>query len=164
MILKVIIYFIKYVLIIWKGDYLTNVNNILQVKELKIFAKSENEDVVCDFVENILERYRVDFKFKFKFELVIRELFTHLIKYSGESLKIRCMLLVDPLRLAVSFHDKNKEFNPLILLSDDGAVEEVVSGGFSMHLIRNNIDNIYYEYSEDGVNILTIEKLFNLSK
>ena len=137
-------------------------NNVIQIKELKIFAVSDNEDIVCEFIENILEHYVVDFKFKFKLELVIREIFSHLIKYSGESIKIRCMLIVNPLRLSISFHDFGKKFNPLVSINDADGVDEVVSGGFSMHLIRNNVDNIYYEYTEDGVNILTIEKLFNV--
>lgn len=141
---------------------MTDINNdIIQVKEIKVFAKLENEDIVCNFIENILERYRVDFKFKFKIELVIRDIFTNLIKYSNDSIKIRCMLLVNPLRLLVSFYDESKKFNPLVPMNND--VDEVVSGGFSMYLIKNNVDNIYYEYDDEGVNILTIEKLFNLN-
>ena len=141
---------------------MTDINNdIIQVKEIKVFAKLESEDIVCNFIENILERYRVDFKFKFKIELVIRDIFTHLIKYSNDSIKIRCMLLVNPLRLRVSFYDESKKFNPLVPMNNN--VDEVVSGGFSMYLIKNNIDNIYYEYDDERVNILTIEKLFNLN-
>lgn len=138
-------------------------NRILQIKEIKVFAKLDNEDIVCDFIENILEHYVVDFKFKFKLELVMREIFSHLIKYSGEYIKIRCMLILNPLRLSISFQDKGEKFNPLVSLSDGDGVDEIVSGGFSMHLIRNNVDNIYYDYTEDGTNVLTIEKLFIVS-
>ena len=67
----------------------------------------------------------------------------------------------DPVKVIISFTDNGKPYNPLA--KEDPNLKLSLSerdrGGLGIFMTKKFMDKVSYEY-KDGMNILTIEKLF----
>ena len=90
-------------------------------------------------------------------------LFINIISYAyrpdiGKA-EILCEVQEDPLLVTIQFMDSGKPFDPLAKEEADtsGAMFLERPGGFGIHLVKNTMDDVEYEY-KDGKNILIIKK------
>ncbi len=120
-------------------------------------------DPVQDFVEEKLSGYGCTKKTLFQIRLAVEEIFVNIIAYAyrpdiGKA-EIRCEVTENPMMVTIEFKDSGKPFDPLQQEEADtsGAMFIEKPGGFGIHLVRNTMDDVEYEY-KDGKNILKIKK------
>ena len=120
-------------------------------------------DVVQDFVRNKLLAYGCDNKVMMQIRLAVEEIFVNIISYAyrpeiGKA-EIFCEVTEEPLSVCIQFMDSGKPFDPLAADEADtsGAMFMEREGGFGIHLVKNTMDDVKYEYNE-GKNILTVIK------
>lgn len=120
-------------------------------------------DVVQDFVRNKLLAYGCDNKVMMQIRLAVEEIFVNIISYAyrpeiGKA-EIFCEVTEEPLSVCIQFMDSGKPFDPLAADEADtsGAMFMEREGGFGIHLVKNTMDDVKYEYNE-GKNILTVMK------
>jgi Anti-sigma regulatory factor (Ser/Thr protein kinase) len=123
-------------------------------------------DPVQDFIEEKLLKFGCPKKPLFQIRLAVEEIFVNIISYAyrpdiGKA-EIRCEVSEDPMTVTIQFTDSGKPFDPLAAEEADtsGAMFIEKPGGFGIHLVKNTMDDVEYEYKE-GKNILKIKK--NLS-
>lgn len=128
-----------------------------------IDAVEEAMDVVNDFIMDRLLKYGCDKKPLSQIRLAIEEIFVNIISYAyrpdiGKA-EIKCVVCEEPLSVTIEFMDSGKPFDPLSTKAADtsGAMFLERPGGFGIHLVRNTMDDVEYEY-RDCKNILTIKK------
>lgn len=128
-----------------------------------IDACDEAMDVVQDFVSDKLMAYGCDKKAMMQIRLAVEEIFVNIISYAyrpeiGKA-EVFCEVTENPLSVCIQFMDSGKPFDPLAADEADtsGAMFMEREGGFGIHLVKNTMDDVKYEYNE-GKNILTVVK------
>ena len=134
---------------------------------ITIDAVEEAMDIVQDFIRDRLMSYGCDKKPILQIRLAVEEIFINIISYAyrpdiGKA-EIRCEVTESPMEVTIQFMDSGKPFDPLAKEEADtsGAMFLERPGGFGIHLVKNTMDDVEYEY-KDGKNILKIKK--NLDK
>ena len=90
-------------------------------------------------------------------EEVITNIIVHGYKKAGGEIIISCW--INPSNLEVRIMDSAPRFDPLSIPNPklDGAIEERKIGGLGVHLVREVMDKVVYQY-ENGKNILVLIK------
>jgi sigma-B regulation protein RsbU (phosphoserine phosphatase) len=132
-------------------------------KSITIDAVDEAIDPVQDFIREKLQGYGCDKKILGQIRLAVEEIFINIISYAyrpdiGKA-EIFCEVTEEPLCVTIQFMDSGKPFDPLAKEDADisGAMFLERPGGFGIHLVKNTMDDVEYEY-KDGKNILIIKK------
>ncbi len=115
---------------------------------------------VFDFTSKFVDSHNIDDKTAFAVSLAIEELFTNIVKYSGGDEKISILLNIKDKNLIIQLTDFDVEKFDLTKakhLDVTKALEERAVGGIGLHLVRNMVDRITYEY-KDRVACITLTK------
>lgn len=128
-----------------------------------IDAVDEAIDPVQDFIREKLQGYGCEKKVLQQIRLAVEEIFINIISYAyrpdiGKA-EVYCEVTDEPLCVKIQFMDSGKPFDPLAQGEADtsGAMFMERPGGFGIHLVKNTMDDVEYEF-KDGKNILIIKK------
>lgn len=135
------------------------------MRELKITALNENLPEVLKFIGESLDQAGCKPADSTRIEVAVEEIFSNIANYAYNpetgSATVSVEMSEDPLKIIISFSDNGTPYNPLeredpnLKLS----VSERNRGGLGIFMTKKFMDKVSYEY-KDGMNILTIEKLF----
>ena len=130
---------------------------------ITIDAVEEAMDIVQDFIRERLLSFGCAKKPLMQIRLAVEEIFINIISYAyrpdiGKA-EIKCEVTDTPMEVSIQFMDSGKPFDPLAKEDADisGAMFLERPGGFGIHLVKNTMDDVEYEY-KDGKNILKIKK------
>ena len=133
------------------------------MKELTIAATVENIDVVTDFVNEQLEAMDCPMNAQLQIDIAIDELFGNIANYAynpeiGQA-TVRVEVAEDTLAVIITFIDNGVPYDPLKKEDPDITLsaEEREIGGLGIYMVKQNMDDISYEY-KGGQNILSIKK------
>ena len=132
-------------------------------EELTVEATLDNLANVMDFCVAPLEDMDAPTKIQFSLNLVVEEIFVNVANYAYKpqtgSLAIVRTVENSPLAIVLRFIDSGVPYNPLEKPDPDvtQSLEERQIGGLGIFLVKKNVDDIAYEYT-NGQNILTVRK------
>ena len=135
------------------------------MEKITVDALLENLQAVVDFATEKLEARDCSMKVVMQTELVIEEIFVNIASYAYHpeiGPATFCMEFEEnPNSVLMTFIDGGKPYNPLEQKAPDTtlSIEERDVGGLGIFLVKKNVDEIAYEYT-DGKNILRMKKLF----
>ena len=135
------------------------------MEKITVEAVLENLQTVIDFAIEKLEARDCSMKIVMQTELVIEEIFVNISSYAYHPETGTATFCVEfeenPNAILMTFIDSGKPYNPLEQKAPDTtlAIEERDVGGLGIFLVRKNVDELYYEYT-DGKNILRMKKFF----
>ncbi|MCR5587302.1 MAG: ATP-binding protein [Lachnospiraceae bacterium] len=124
---------------------------------------------VQDFIGDKLASYGCKSKTLFEIKLAVEEILVNIISYAyrpdvGKA-EVLCIVREEPMEVIIQFMDSGKPFDPLAYdeVDTSGAMFIEREGGFGIHIVKNMMDSVDYEY-KDGKNILRIKKNLNISQ
>lgn len=132
-------------------------------RKIVINAALENLGMVNSFVESLLAEKDCSPKVMMQLELVVEEIFSNIANYAyGDEVgqvTIEGCLEDNAAKIRLKFVDKGTPYNPLEKPDPDVTLglEDRPIGGLGIYLVKNNVDDIFYQH-EDEQNILTIIK------
>ncbi|MBR0288672.1 MAG: ATP-binding protein [Selenomonadaceae bacterium] len=135
------------------------------MEKITVEAVLENLQTVIDFATEKLEERDCSMKVIMQTELVIEEIFVNIASYAYHpetGAATFCMEFEkNPNAVLMTFIDSGKPYNPLEADAPDTtlAIEDRNIGGLGIFLVKKNVDEISYEYT-DGKNILHMKKFF----
>ena len=135
------------------------------MEKITVDAVVENLQEVIDFATEKLEARDCPMKTSMQLELVIEEIFVNIASYAYHpeiGAATFCMEFEEnPSAVVITFIDGGKPYNPLEKADPDTTldIDERDIGGLGIFLVKKNVDEIAYEYS-DGKNILRMKKFF----
>jgi len=133
------------------------------MEKITVEAVLENLQTVIDFATERLEARDCSMKTVMQTELVVEEIFVNIANYAyqPEFGEATFCIEFEENALLMTFIDSGKPYNPLEQKAPDTtlALEERDIGGLGIFLVKKNVDEISYEYS-DGKNILRMKKFF----
>ena len=116
---------------------------------------------IYDYINKELDHYDISISIRLQIEFVIEEVFTNVIKYGycSRDENVKIIYNIESLKIEIKFLSEGTKFNPFVKVSPEVSLtaKDRGIGGLGMLLIKNNADNIYYEYN-DNTNILTVIK------
>ena len=133
------------------------------MRELNIEAKTENLNMVQEFVNQQLKSLDCSMKVQMQIEVAVEELFVNIAHYAYNPVvgpaTIRVEVQEDPLAVSITFIDQGMPYDPLKKEDPDVTLlaEERQIGGLGIYMVKKSMDDISYEYKE-GQNILRIKK------
>ena len=128
-------------------------------KSMKLKPLLEEMRKIEDYLNKELEQNNVSIKEINQFNIVIDEVFSNLVNYSGCK-EINLDIAISNELVKLVFKDDGSKFNPLEDIKKvniNVSSEEREIGGLGIHIVRNIMDEVSYEY-KDNKNILTIIK------
>ena len=133
------------------------------VKELKIYARTDNLDQVIAFVDESLEEADCSMKAQMQIDVAVEEIFVNIAQYAytpavGEAV-IRLDTETAPGTVVITFIDSGIPFNPLEVKEPDVTLsaKDRKVGGLGIFMVKRSMDEVTYKYA-DNKNILTIKK------
>lgn len=138
---------------------------VIRMRELKIAALNENLPEVLKFIGESLENAGCKPADSTRIEVAVEEIFSNIANYAYNpetgSATVSVELSENPLKVIISFADNGTPYNPLAKEDPNLnlAISERKRGGLGIFMTKKFMDKVSYEY-KDGMNILTIEKLF----
>ena len=133
------------------------------MKELDITAVLENLDTVLQFVDTHLEQADCSPKIQMQIDLAVEEIFVNIANYAYHPetgpATVRVEVRPDGSAVTITFIDQGVPFDPLAKEDPDVTLpsEQRKVGGLGVFLVKQNMDDIQYEYL-NGSNILTLKK------
>lgn len=133
------------------------------MKELDITAIPENLNTVLEFIDSHLEQTGCSMKIQMQIDLAVEEIFVNIAHYAYQPdigpATVRVEVKPDGSAVTITFIDQGVPFDPLAREDPDVTLssEQRGIGGLGVFLVKQNMDNIQYEY-ENGSNILTMKK------
>ena len=126
------------------------------MKSIKLYPRLEGLRHLDNFLQKEFNIRNQDIR------LVAEEIFVNITNYSKCSYVIANIKLENDF-LTLEFVDDGVEFNPLSTNSPKlpENIDEAKIGGLGIHLVKNLVDEMYYEY-KDNENHLTIIKYVKL--
>lgn len=137
--------------------------DINTAQELIVDAKVENLPLVNEFVEKVMAPLEPSMKVQMQIDLVVEEIFVNIANYAygeGQGKAILQVQVTDsPPAVELVFMDEGMPYNPLDREEPDPeqSLEERKIGGWGIFLVKKNVDEVTYAFSE-GKNILTLRK------
>ncbi len=111
------------------------------------------------WINDVVDQTNTSKEFGFKLNLALEEAVTNIIQHGFVDNQQGCIEIkvsLDGQKMAIDMRDDGIPFNPLedhtILIPDN--LEDAAVGGLGIHLIKNYVDNISYQRTEEK-NILT---------
>ena len=135
------------------------------MEKITVEAVLDNLQTVLGFATQHLEERDCPMKVLMHTELVVEEIFVNIASYAYNpetGPATFCMEFEDnPNAVLMTFIDSGKPYNPLEKADPDTtlAIEERDVGGLGIFLVKKNVDELTYEYT-DGKNILRMKKFF----
>ena len=135
------------------------------METITLAATIDNLQQVIDFATEKLEAHDCPLKASMQLELVIEEIFVNIASYAYDDETGDATVYVDfeenPTAVVLTFVDGGKPYNPLEKPDPDTSlgVDEREIGGLGIFLVKNNVDEISYERT-DNKNILRMKKIF----
>jgi sigma-B regulation protein RsbU (phosphoserine phosphatase) len=136
-----------------------------KARKITLTAVNENCAEATQMVLSLLELNGYDSdKLKMQVEVTVEEIFVNIASYAynGEpgEVTLTARISGDPESLTVVFEDGGAPFDPLSKKDPDLSIpiEERRIGGLGIYLIKDNMDDIRYEY-KGRKNVLTITKI-----
>ncbi len=131
------------------------------MKEITVEAKTENIELVTDFVNSMLEEADCPMKRQVQIDVAVDELFGNIAHYAygegtGEA-TVRVEILENPPAARLTFIDSGIPYNPLEKEDPDvtlSAAERKI-GGLGIFMVKKMASGIEYEYSGNR-NILAV--------
>ena len=124
-------------------------------------AKLENQEIVIQFIDNLLENSGCIIKAKLQIDVAIDELFSNVAyyAYAPDTGKVTVDYEFDGAMATIRFTDSGVPYNPMEKPDPDVTLpaEERGIGGLGIFLVKKSMDEMFYEF-KDGQNILTIRK------
>ena len=135
--------------------------------ELEVAANRDKLKDVFEFVNSELKERTDNKTLMRQIKLCVEEIFLNISSYAYQpgTGNARIVLRIEgdpvPIRVFVTFIDTGHPFNPLSegLPDTESDLDERQVGGLGIFLVRNSVDDIYYEYRNDQ-NMLTFVKDF----
>lgn len=133
------------------------------MKELTIDALVENLEKVNAFVQESVGSLDCSPKSLIQLDVVVEEIFVNVADYAypekNGSVTIHIETEKKPPKIKMVFIDGGLKYNPLKNEDPDITLppEERPVGGLGIFIVKNMVDDIFYEYA-DGKNILTFVK------
>ena len=130
---------------------------------LRIPAEVDRLPEVLAFLEQKLEAAACPMKTQLQLSVAVEEIFVNIASYAyapGRGMaEMQVALLEDPCRVAVTFRDSGRPFDPLKQGDPDvtSPAEERKIGGLGIYMAKKAMDEVRYEYRE-GQNVLTLIK------
>jgi anti-sigma regulatory factor (Ser/Thr protein kinase) len=130
----------------------------------KSFAKSlDSLGGVFDFLQTFIERHAITEKDAFSINLVVEELFTNMVKYSGGAdRRIEIRLDKNDCRVNLQLTDFDSEpFDPASASKVDvnAPIEQRQPGGLGLHIVRTLVDDLRYELDERTLKVSVSKSL-----
>lgn len=135
------------------------------MEKITVEATVDNLQQIIDFATERLEARDCPIKASMQLELVIEEIFVNIASYAYESATGDATFCMDfaqnPDAVFLTFIDGGKPYNPLEKIDPDITldVNEREIGGLGIFLVKKNVDEIFYERT-DNKNILHMKKFF----
>ena len=135
------------------------------METITLAATIDNLQQVTDFAAEKLEAHDCPLKASMQLELVIEEVFVNIASYAYEPATGDATFCVEfeesPVAVVLTFIDGGKPYNPLEKPDPDTTLDadEREIGGLGIFLVKNNVDEISYERTDDK-NILRMKKFF----
>jgi len=141
-------------------SYLIAVANLMRKK----FKKEIHAlDDIFTFIQEFFTFEKIDSQYIFPVNLAIEELFINRVKYHPETRNdVLISLERDAEQITASLTDFDVESFDITQAEDvptDLPIEKREVGGLGIHLIRQMVDHIEYEYSNRNSKITFIKKL-----
>lgn len=130
-------------------------------QEITVAATTEQIPLISDFIERLMSFVRFDSRRIMEVQLAAEEACTNVAKYAypGKDGMIHIVAKVASDRLDLIIEDWGVPFDPTaytVALSQASAEDRPI-GGMGIHLIRNYVDGMSFEF-RDGKNALTLVK------
>ncbi len=132
--------------------------------KLVVDAIEEDLDYVEEYIEDKLDSAGCTNKMKIQIRLAVEEVFVNIALYAYQpevgKVEVLCKVLDEnPKMVIIQFADSGIRFNPLEKEDADTSGKMFLEreGGFGIHLVKNIMDFVEYEYT-NGKNILTLKK------
>lgn len=138
------------------------------MNEITVKALVDNLGTVTDFVDDFLDSRDCPMKVQMQIDIAIDEIFSNICHYAyGDSVG-EATIRVEfedageangPKAIALTFIDNGVPYNPLEKEDPDTTLsaEDRKIGGLGIYMVKKNMDEMEYEYSE-GKNILSMKK------
>ena len=133
------------------------------MKELTVQATLENIPLVTAAMDEFLEALECPLKAQMQLDVAVDELFGNIAQYAYPdgtgSVTVRFDHDEAARMVSVTFVDSGVPFDPLAKEDPDVTLpsEQRKVGGLGVFLVKQNMDDIQYEYL-NGSNILTLKK------
>ena len=133
------------------------------MKEVTVAAAIENISSVTGFVDDFLDTQECSRKAKMQINIAIDEIFSNISYYAYQNeagqVTMKVEMQENPKAVCITFIDCGIPYNPLEKEDPDItlSIEEREIGGLGIFMVKKNMDEMEYEYSE-GKNILVLKK------
>lgn len=130
----------------------------------KSFAKNlDSLDGVFDFLQEFIEGRAIAEKDAFAIKLVVEELFTNMVKYSGgEDRRISVWIGKSDHQLRLRLTDFDSEsFDPdsAKIVDVSAPIEERQPGGLGLHIVKTLVDDLRYEMDDRTLTVSVSKSL-----
>ncbi len=129
--------------------------------KLDIEAKSENLEVIWDFITDSMKKFGLNDRKIFDIQMAVDEACTNIIEhgYREETNNIRIICIKKDKKIIVIIKDRGKPFDPTSVQPPNlnTSLEEREMGGLGVYFMKKLMDEVIYD-SKDGENILTMIK------
>jgi len=132
-------------------------------KVIRISNKIAELERINQALEILAEKWSLDPKIVFEFNLVLEEMITNIIFYAYKDKReheIEICLSNHGKRIIIELIDDGIPFDPIkaeLPVDVDKPLEDRKIGGLGIHLVKKLMDKVSYS-REDDKNILTLEK------
>lgn len=131
------------------------------MKQAEFKAEVDNLDKVMAFIDEQLEASGCPMKIQTKIEIAVEEIFVNIASYAYTNetgTAVISIQISDDSLARITFTDSGVPYDPLAKPDPNVflPLNERNVGGLGIFMVKNIIDNVYYEY-KDGYNILTLE-------
>ncbi len=133
------------------------------MKEITVDATIENIDVVTEFVDDFLDSNDCPMKTKMQMDIAVDEIFSNISFYAYKDgvgkATVKIELQDEPKAVCMTFIDGGIPYNPLEKEDPDVTLsaEERKIGGLGIYIVKKNMDEMRYEYSDEK-NHLSMKK------
>ena len=133
------------------------------MKTVSFPGRFESLPKVGEFVKKAAKSAGLNDKEVYAVQLAVDEACSNIIDhaYGGEGNGVMlCSVIVNKDGLTVILRDRGRPFNPQVIPDPEVNVplEWLKPRGVGVYLMRKMMDEVYYEYSPDGGNVLTMVK------
>jgi anti-sigma regulatory factor (Ser/Thr protein kinase) len=136
-----------------------------QSNTLRVPGRYDQVRVICDFISVAAAGVGFDEDAVFRLALACDEAATNIIEhaYGAEGVgQIRVSWHVENRRFIVTLSDHGHAFDPDAveepLPPDPDHLEQLQAGGLGMHIMRQIMDDVYYQFDADAGNTLVMMK------
>ena len=122
---------------------------------------------IFSFVHGFLKENGIDNGFRYAFDLALEELFVNMIRYSRNNTNnVQIELLVDQEKLKAVLTDTDVDeydINQHKPYNKNQTLKERRNGGIGIHLVKEIMDDVSYEYRDRISRIILTKYLFKTS-